>query len=138
MFTCNCLIRKDTKHIRDTLRRYGYKGFTLSKDKYDALMVTKRSIVGMPISATMEDGTEWHIDKYLKWNPQVYDCGDNEDLFLALASMNDHKFDNSWYVDGDGNIFFIESSTYEQREQYCCGKIKPASKEQLVERFKQQ
>lgn len=138
MFTCNCLIIKDTKHIRDTLRKYGYKGITLNKDKYDALMVTKRSIVGMPLSITMEDGTEWHIDKYLKWNPQVYDCGDNEDLFLALASINDHKVDNSWFVSADGNIFFIKNSTYVQREEYLSGNIKPASKEQLITHFKQQ
>lgn len=138
MFTCNCLIRKDTKHIRNTLRKYGYKSITLSKDKYDALMVTKRSIVGMPISATMEDGTEWHIDKYLKWNPQVYDCGDNEDLFLALASMNDHKIDYSWLVNADGDIFFIGDSTFEQREQYFSGSIKPASKEQIIIHFKHQ
>lgn len=138
MFTCNCLIRKDTKHIRDTLRKYGYKSVALSKDKYDAIMVTKRSIVGMPISFTMEDGSEWHIDKYLKWNPQVYDCGDNEDLFLALASMNDRKIDYSWFVSEDGDIFFIENSTYEQREQYFSDEIKPASKEQLITYFKQQ
>lgn len=136
MFTCNCLIRKDTKHIRDTLRKYGYKGITLSKNKYNALMVTKRSIVGMPISTTMEDGTEWHIDKYLKWNPQVYDCGDNENLFLALASMNDNKIDYSWFVGADGNIFFIENSTDEQRLQLLSGNIKRASKEQLITHFK--
>lgn len=135
MFTCNCLIRKDTEALRKTLALYGYKTKSLTKDNYDGLMVTKRSVVGVPFKRDVSDGYQWTLEKYLKWNPHVYDCGDNEELFLALASMSDHQSAHSWFIDLEGNFVFYDNATRSQQIDVACCRYELATKDQLINYF---
>lgn len=86
MFTQSCLIRKNTEQLREKLRRLGYKVSKLTETegrKYGILCNGKVAI-GIP-----KNCYEFNLDKYLKDNPHIVDCGTDEELFIKLASMKD-------------------------------------------------
>ena len=86
MFTQSCLIRKNTKELRDKIRELGYK--TAPKPYFEG---RQRGILCRPDVAIgiLEDCYEFNLDKYLKDNPHIVDCGTDEELFIRLASMKD-------------------------------------------------
>lgn len=135
MFTCNCLIREDSKSIREELRRYGYKMKALKENKYDAIMVTKRAAVGLMSEVKLSDGIYWNIEKYLKWNPHVYDCGHNKELFLALSSCSDDHCHHTWFAKGNGELFFSKGFRDMQWDLINDGSTRRATKEQLISHF---
>lgn len=95
MFTQACLIRKNTKKLRDKLIELGYKVHKLSETeggKYGLLCNGKASI-GVP-----SNSYDFNLDKYLKNNHHIIDCGTNEDLFLALSALRDDTDKNQWFV----------------------------------------
>lgn len=76
-----CFIHKNTKEIREYLRSLGYKNIGASE--YDNLGCDGGWINDSP--SCDHDGI---------------DCGTNEELFKALASLQDTTDINQWYTDG--------------------------------------
>lgn len=86
IFKQSCLIRKNTHELMDKLSYLGYKIAKLSETegrKY-GILCNGKVAVGIP-----ENRHEFNLDEYLKNNPQIIDCGKNEDLFLAIAALRD-------------------------------------------------
>lgn len=86
MFTQSCLIRKNTKELRDKLRELGYK---IAPEPYfegrpRGILCRPDVAIGIP-----EDCYEFNLDKYLKDNPHIVDCGTDEELFIKLASIKE-------------------------------------------------
>ncbi len=72
MFTTPCFIRKNTPELRKKLEEFGYVDNSLYRENEANLYV------GGYIYTSAD-----FIDPY------YYDCGTNEDLFLALAALRD-------------------------------------------------
>lgn len=95
IFKQSCLIRRNTPELRDKISDLGYK---IAPHQY--FEERKRGILCRPALAVgvLDDCTDFNLDEYLKNNPQIIDCGKNEDLFLAIAALRD---------DSDRYQFFV-------------------------------
>ena len=89
MFTTPCFIRKCTPELKSKLEDIGYHRRPI-KEKYDKhkfLLVYRDGCYNS--STGNETGTENYID-----------CGENEELFLAIAALRDDSNEHQWYTDG--------------------------------------
>lgn len=92
-FTTPCFIRRNTPELRKKLEELGYK---LNNGKaWGRFLVTFR----------IKETNEWKYvaspDWDLKNDPDIdvsFDCGTNEDLFLALAALRDDTDKGQWFV----------------------------------------
>lgn len=86
MFTQPCIIRKNTEQLREKLRRLGYKVPKLAETELRryGLLCNGKIAIGIPRNCY-----EFNLDKYLKDNPHIVDCKQDEELFIKLASMKD-------------------------------------------------
>ena len=89
MFTTSCFIRKCTPELKSKLEDIGYHRRPI-KEKYDKHKFLLVYRDGCYNSST---GNETGIEKYI-------DCGDNENLFLAIAALRDDSNEHQWYTDG--------------------------------------
>lgn len=85
MFTQRCFIRKNTKELRHKLTDLGLKKNNLDDFKQKWLAVN----YGMYISVS--EGFE-------KIHENDIDCGENEDLFLAIAALRNDTDKNQWFI----------------------------------------
>lgn len=93
MFTQPCFIRKNTPDLRKKLQEMGQRANTLDDFKGEWLAAN----YGMFIS--VQDGFQ-HL------HPNDIDCGTNEELFLALAALQDDSDENQWFVYPNENNWF--------------------------------
>ena len=127
MFTTHCFIRKNTLELRNKLRDIGYRQNIYDTNDYPWLAVNHNMFIS--VSKGFEHLPEFNID-----------CGENEDLFLALAALRDDKKpDYQWFVWDD-----IEDEG-EKFKQYIPGEpwqewwwfeVHKATIEELIEHFK--
>jgi hypothetical protein len=96
MFTQACFIRKNTPELRKKLEDLGYKKSEFGSDLNNSIATT--------VSNDKQSYTCIREQSFDDTNPHTtwgfefrIDCGDNEELFLALASLRD---------DNDVNQFF--------------------------------
>lgn len=85
MFTQPCFIRKNTPELRKKLKELGQRANTLDDFKGEWLAAN----YGMYIS--VQDGFQ-HL------HPNDIDCGTNEDMFLAIASLRDDTDYGQWFI----------------------------------------
>lgn len=86
MFISKCFIRKNTPELRQKLENLGYSMdiFGISPDD---------------LAIVAEDGLYFTWDIFPDYEPwRSIDCGENEDLFLALASLRDDSDKFQWFV----------------------------------------
>lgn len=98
MFTTPCFIRKNTPELRNKLEELGYTNgaWASPRFEYPYLMCFPNREFGLfkgeGFYITEDDyrcdGKTW------TYNPpkEYIDCGDNEELFIALASMTDDEY----------------------------------------------
>lgn len=105
MFTTKCFIRKNTSELRKKLEEFGYKNRHLSMST---------NVENYPLLLVYHDGyyqgvfgDECGLDFYI-------DCGDNEELFLAITALRDDTDKYQWFT--DGNI--TEMSTEDLPSKY--------------------
>lgn len=91
MFTQNCFIRENTPELRNKLREItGTKRWLFSlRNGYGENIVHIQVID----SAVDDDEINRMVD-----NPSFVDCGKNEELFLAIAALNDKNDYMQWFV----------------------------------------
>lgn len=126
MFKHSCFIYKNTPELRQYLDTIGYKyGGKASKFEQPYLYCS--------------------LDKYFECNsfPARYhgiiDCGENEDLFLALAALRDDKPDYQWFVWDDENDKGDKFKQYIPGEHWMFWwwfEVHKASVNELLEHFK--
>lgn len=78
-----CFIRKNTPELRNKLEDLGYKISPIYSPNEHNLYIGN----GTYASANF-------IDNY------YFDCGTDEELFLALAALRDDTDKNQWFTDG--------------------------------------
>lgn len=77
MFTQSCFIRKDTQELRDKLKEIGLDPHPCIMPKACAFLFVNRGFY-----SRNEIGYQEEIEKAI-------DCGENEELFLAIAALRD-------------------------------------------------
>lgn len=124
MFTSSCLIRKNTKELRDKLLEIGlkYKGS-------DAHVGSPWLFVNRGVFYEIYPSTPAR-------HYGIVDCKKNERLFLAIASIQDRVDTNQWMVNLDTDEW------YYSLENYCYKRFLPyrwckATIQQLKEHFKE-
>ena len=95
-----CFIRKNTPELRKKLEELGYKPsyqMTLYPDVYKNIAVC--NFFGSKYYGISDDeaARPGHIIDAIK-NRGMIDCGDNEELFLALAALRDDTDINQWFI----------------------------------------
>ena len=89
-----CFIRKNTPELRKKLEELGY-----TPNSYECFWDDDNRYLITFISPTGFDGFGLCItDCCILDNKSYIDCGTNEDLFLALATLRDETDVNQWFV----------------------------------------
>ena len=132
MFTQSCFIRKNTSELRNKLEELGYTTSTICKGGNIATssILGKYSII-----------SDWQLNStnpHITWNNgHRIDCGTNEELFLAIASLRDDSDYMQWFTDGEKWL----QNKQNDIEAIRYGKDNPinfykATVEELIEHFK--
>lgn len=136
MFTTPCFIRKNTPELREKLDELGYVPVltTLTEDS----ILTFRS----GFFSTHNLSNFPYPDKL-----NGIDCGDNEDLFLAIAALRDDSDYMQWFTShepepNDRSMFLCKSENVKDYiHNYMDGwdteGMTKATVEELVEHFKE-
>lgn len=149
MFTTKCFIRKNTPELRDKLEKLGYRICICCKFKDNIWLnnyindeLNRYEIHGLGDYST-EDSQEEALNIYLDENSKrkipAIDCGDNEELFLALAALRDDKPDYQWFVWDDDEVAYNKFKQYipnEPWEEWWWFEVHKATVEELINHFK--
>jgi hypothetical protein len=102
-FTTPCFIRKNTPELRKKLEELGYEilnsgDTTLDAHNYDGKGSHKSIEEGKAIITSYGNlyGVIYDVDTVTKKGR--IDCGTNEELFLAIATLRDDTDNNQWFV----------------------------------------
>lgn len=98
MFTTSCFIRKNTPELRKKLEGLGYKPFGSVKYEWDTGWGLSTDNRLGEFESFDNNGLENIIKCELPDYEDSIDCGDNEELFLALAALRDDTGVNQWFV----------------------------------------
>lgn len=134
MFTQKCFIRKNTPELRDKLENLGIRNNCFDDNEGEWLA----SNYGMFISVFPGFGNLHDED---------IDCGENEELFLAIAALQDDTDENQWFVYPKKNHWFkcydnnMEEVRNEPSTRMSCQAAwfynsHKATVEELIEHFK--
>lgn len=96
----NCTINKNTKELRNKLIELGWKITYLIEDEdnvEDSIVCQLDEKLG-DMFFTCNRRT---VEKDFLCVPQVIDCGNNEELFLAIAALQDDSDYMQWFVFDD-------------------------------------
>lgn len=121
-----CFIKKNTPEIRKKLEELGYNRYPLwmadwsDDDSRYVYLVTDVLYYTYPQEPTKPKNGE-HID-----------CGENEELFLALAALREDTDKNQWFTDGK----LWEKSNNDLPSHYMQLEGHKATIEEIVEHFK--
>ena len=92
MFTQKCFIRKNTPEIRKKLEELGYKDYGKLRF-YGEPIIIYCEVNHFFTSPFVLDGEQYR-GKY----DNFIDCGDNEELFLAVAALTDKTDKEQWFI----------------------------------------
>ena len=139
MFTTPCFIRKNTPELREQLLYLRYSPCLFSED--DGCLVTEANIF---TSINAEDFDNKELIP--TWNkPGRIDCGDNEELFLALVALRDDSmfmqlfvYEKDTMFNKKGNIFYCYHDGNKVMEELIAnGIIKRLTPTEIIAHFKQ-
>ena len=158
MFTQSCFIRKNTPELREKLQNLGYRICPCCKFKNAVWLVNyfdydmpniREDIHGIGFfdSEFNEEGftVQDMLDRFLYEDSETHiDCGENEDLFLALVGYRDDKPDHQWYIweDEGGRYNPNDKNSWrkympgEKWEEWWWFEVRKATVEEIIEYFK--
>lgn len=96
MFTTKCFIRKNTPELRGKLEKMGYQVCHCAEG---ATAVFLMAVEG-DIHAVHYEELDIFADEVKSGKCKLIDCGDNEQLFLALAAMRDDTDNDQLFTNG--------------------------------------
>lgn len=98
MFTTPCIIRKNTQELRQKLEELGYLNCIIEDEEY---LFTSHGIFDCIYSNTAYEDMVRN---------GLVDCGDDENLFIALAALRDDTNHNQWFTDGKEWIIYMDNT----------------------------
>ena len=91
-FTTPCFIRKNTPELRKKLEELGYRLF--GEELNEDLCIFTSPECGLY-------NIEFFSNIPHPEETDSIDCGDNEELFLSIASLRDDTNENQWFTNGE-------------------------------------
>ena len=91
MFTTPCFIRKNTPELREKLEKLGYSSIQNGYGEWFIPMNELPYLETFPMSKS-------YMGRAGFWSTSVIDCGTNENLFLALASLRDDSDSHQYFI----------------------------------------
>jgi hypothetical protein len=83
-FTTPCFIRKNTTELQEKLKNIGYRSLDNDNDKRDGLVADRNGFMYSIFEKNVLGST--------------YNCGTNEELFLAIAALRDDTSANQYWI----------------------------------------
>ena len=140
-----CFIRKNTPEIRKKLEELGYKpSYPIFIYPEVFKHIAACNFFGSKYYGVSDDEVSHHgeIKDAIK-NGGMIDCGENEDLFFALAALRDDTDINQWIIDeanecfGDDDSWKIcDKNNMNDRVVYT--HYRKATVEEIIEHFKKE
>ena len=130
-FIQSCFIRKNTPELRKKLEELGYIYIPNGRAEWFIPIEELKYLVTYPQSGCYKGCIGF-------WYKTDFDCGTNEELFLALAALRDDTDKNQWLTDGkiwgkfgeDLSLYPIPIINYLQSKGH------KATVEEIIEHFK--
>ena len=91
MFIQSCFIRKNTPELRKKLEELGYTNIPNGRGEWYIPIEELKYLVTYPISGCYQGCNGY-------WYEDDFDCGTNEELFLALSALRDDSDYMQWFV----------------------------------------
>lgn len=88
-----CFIRKNTPELRNKLEELGYTYIQCGSAEWFIPIEELEYMVTYPTSRCYQGCNGY-------WYEDDFDCGTNEELFLALAALRDDSDYMQWFTDG--------------------------------------
>ncbi len=130
-FTTPCFIRKNTANIRNRLRGLGYYC-----NPYLGWNNLYTSLFGFSSVCSMEDNDMNAMSARMD---NIIDCGTNEELFIAIASLRDESDIHQWFTDGKEWFlcqYLKVGMHYQDKPEILFEKWHKAAVNELIEHFK--
>ena len=140
-FTTPCFIRKNTQELRRGLEELGY--FNNSPqwtNNCSIIWAYQYPMKGFDTpNYVIADSFDLPFNKHSALCGKFIDCGTNEELFLAIATLRDDTDKYQWFTDGD--LWFkcgdeVCNETIEYYLNKYGRKIHKATVNELIEHFK--
>lgn len=141
-----CFIRKNTPELRKKLDELGYGANT-----YECFWDDENRYI---ITTVGSNGFAFYTlcikNCCILENKEYIDCGDNEELFLALAALRDDTNENQWFIaldtmydenyNGEINVYYEKDEwllwDYYSLMEDMPSDFRKATAEEIVEHFK--
>lgn len=140
-FTTAAFIRLNTPELRKKLEELGYiKNSPIWTDNCSIIWAYQYPVKGFDTpNYVIANSFDIPFDKDSILCGKFIDCGDNENLFLAISALRDDTDKNQWFT--DGNLWFkcgdeICDETIEYYLNRYNRKYHKATVEELIEHFK--
>ena len=137
MFTQKCFIRKNTPEIRKRLDEIG-RAFIENGHGEWRIHVDKNEYLFCGDEQFCDDRIYYYIGRVCKPIEGI-NCGTNEELFLAIASLRDDTDKFQYFTNG---VFWIKCSQLELKheldnnyEEFCVADFHKATVQELIEHF---
>ena len=122
-FLIKCYVKKINQDIMNELNKLGYKdgwnGGIHTEELKTSIFVNKKC---------------WSLTGFANFWEDYFDCGENEKVFLALASLRDDTDKNQWFTDGK----IWEKCESELPSKYMQINGHKATIDEIIDYFKQQ
>ena len=146
-FTTRCFIRKNSKELQKKLANIGYdicRCVNFEKVEWLHTLPIKGTVHGKGYFDEEMEFHDWTVEKELNrfviGNPTYIDCGENEDLFLAIAALRDDSDIHQLFTDGENLVKsdihnLIKFKEYFEGIGFDYHKTHKATVEELIEHF---
>lgn len=118
-FTQPCFIRKNTLELRRKLEELGY-------------IICGTLVITNVSEIICYDNIAYGCEYPWEYRQKAIDCGENEELFLALAALRDDNDYMQWFTDGK----LWEKSNNDLPSHYMQLEGHKATVEEIIEHFK--
>ena len=130
MFVASCFIKKNTPELRKKLEELGYTYNGRDTESWGASALY--CFDGKYYEVYPAKPSRYH---------SIIDCGTNEELFIALATLRDDTDKNQWVIDEANECFGWENSWSicdkdDMNERVVYTHYRKATVEEIIEHFK--
>jgi hypothetical protein len=137
VFIQPCFIRKNTPELRKKLEELGYTNTPNGRGEWFIPIEELKYLVTYPISGYYQGCNGY-------WYEDDFDCGTNEELFLALAALRDDSDKNQYFICDKvsftiGKTYYPDDYLYYQYDEFFDKQNwHKATVEELIEHFKKE
>ena len=144
-FTTRCFIRKNSKELQNKLADIGYsicQCANFTNAEWLSTLPINGTVHGKGYFDEEMEFNDWTVEKELNrfviGNPTYIDCGENEELFLAIAALRNDSDIYQWFTDCiRWELCGVNKASYEGWKNRYKSVAHKATVEELIKRFAQ-